>query len=111
MDGDQSWFPAASRNAFEGYGSGAAGGGGAGRDNRTTAPLAVRSERLAARIAGGEPSDTDLLRPLVAAADPSVKVAAVVSRGGRPDLAGESLTKVRAPTLLIGADMTKSSST
>ena len=38
---------------------------------------------------------------LVAAADPSVKVAAVVSRGGRPDLAGEALTKVRAPTLLI----------
>jgi putative phosphoribosyl transferase len=28
-------------------------------------------------------------------------VAAVVSRGGRPDLAGESLAKVRAPTLLI----------
>jgi len=38
---------------------------------------------------------------LVATADPSVKVAAVVSRGGRPDLAGEALTKVRAPTLLI----------
>jgi predicted phosphoribosyltransferase/dienelactone hydrolase len=38
---------------------------------------------------------------LVAAADPQVNVAAVVSRGGRPDLAGESLTKVRAPTLLI----------
>lgn len=38
---------------------------------------------------------------LVAAADPRVKVAAVVSRGGRPDLAGESLTKVHAPTLLI----------
>lgn len=38
---------------------------------------------------------------LMAAADPRVKVAAVVSRGGRPDLAGESLTKVRAPTLLI----------
>jgi len=38
---------------------------------------------------------------LVAAADPSVKVAAVVSRGGRPDLAGQALTKVRAPTLLI----------
>ena len=38
---------------------------------------------------------------LVAAADPGVKVAAVVSRGGRPDLAGESLTKVRAPTLLV----------
>jgi pimeloyl-ACP methyl ester carboxylesterase len=28
-------------------------------------------------------------------------VAAVVSRGGRPDLAGESLTHVVAPTLLI----------
>jgi dienelactone hydrolase len=38
---------------------------------------------------------------LVAAADPGVKVAAVVSRGGRPDLAGESLTKIVAPTLLI----------
>lgn len=38
---------------------------------------------------------------LVAAADPQVKAAAVVSRGGRPDLAGESLTRVHAPTLLI----------
>ncbi len=28
-------------------------------------------------------------------------IAAVVSRGGRPDLAGASLSKVRAPTLLI----------
>lgn len=38
---------------------------------------------------------------LVAAADPRVRVAAVVSRGGRPDLAGAALTKVVAPTLLI----------
>jgi predicted phosphoribosyltransferase/dienelactone hydrolase len=38
---------------------------------------------------------------LVAAADPSVNISAVVSRGGRPDLAGESLTKVHTPTLLI----------
>lgn len=38
---------------------------------------------------------------LAAAAHPGVKVAAVVSRGGRPDLAGESLREVRAPTLLI----------
>ncbi|MGV0652548.1 alpha/beta family hydrolase [Mycolicibacterium thermoresistibile] len=38
---------------------------------------------------------------LVAAADPRVQVAAVVSRGGRPDLAGQALGKVRAPTLLI----------
>ncbi len=38
---------------------------------------------------------------LAAAVDPRVKVAAVVSRGGRPDLAGEHLTRVHAPTLLI----------
>ncbi|HEY9265207.1 MAG TPA: alpha/beta family hydrolase, partial [Mycobacterium sp.] len=38
---------------------------------------------------------------LVAAADPRVEVGAVVSRGGRPDLAGRSLEKVLAPTLLI----------
>jgi predicted phosphoribosyltransferase/predicted alpha/beta-hydrolase family hydrolase len=38
---------------------------------------------------------------LRAAADPQVKVGAVVSRGGRPDLAGEHLTRVHAPTLLI----------
>ena len=43
---------------------------------------------------------------LWAAADPGVPVSAVVSRGGRPDLAGERLAAVRAPTLLIvgGAD-------
>ncbi|HEY7476959.1 MAG TPA: phosphoribosyltransferase family protein [Actinomycetota bacterium] len=43
---------------------------------------------------------------LVAAADPSVPVEAIVSRGGRPDLAGVMLGAVRAPTLLIvgGAD-------
>ncbi len=38
---------------------------------------------------------------LVAAADLSNHIAAVVSRGGRPDLAGEALSKVRTPTLLI----------
>ncbi|MEQ0609064.1 alpha/beta hydrolase, partial [Mycobacterium tuberculosis] len=38
---------------------------------------------------------------LVAAADPRVNVRAVVSRGGRPDLAGDSLGSVVAPTLLI----------
>jgi putative phosphoribosyl transferase len=38
---------------------------------------------------------------LAAAAHPGVKVAAVVSRGGRPDLAGASLREVHAPTLLI----------
>lgn len=38
---------------------------------------------------------------LVAAADPGANIAAVVSRGGRPDLAGAALGHVRAPTLLI----------
>jgi|SRR5688572_1070584 len=44
---------------------------------------------------------------LVAAAEEGTGVAAVVSRGGRPDLAGQSLILVRAPTLLIvGGDDT-----
>src|SRR5438876_2547040 len=38
---------------------------------------------------------------LVAAAELAEEVGAVVSRGGRPDLAGEALPKVQAPTLLI----------
>jgi pimeloyl-ACP methyl ester carboxylesterase len=38
---------------------------------------------------------------LIAAAEHPDAVYAVISRGGRPDLAGPALTKVRAPTLLI----------
>jgi pimeloyl-ACP methyl ester carboxylesterase len=38
---------------------------------------------------------------LVAAAAEPERVGAVVSRGGRPDLAGDALPRVRAPTLLI----------
>ena len=38
---------------------------------------------------------------LVAAARSPEAVGAIVSRGGRPDLAGEALPRVRAPTLLI----------
>lgn len=38
---------------------------------------------------------------LVTAAERPAEVAAVVSRGGRPDLAGDALPRVRAPTLLI----------
>ena len=38
---------------------------------------------------------------LVAAAERPDAVGAVVSRGGRPDLAGEALPRVRAPTLLL----------
>jgi len=38
---------------------------------------------------------------LIAAADRPREIAAVVSRGGRPDLAGDALGEVAAPTLLI----------
>lgn len=38
---------------------------------------------------------------LIAAAKLDTEIGAVVSRGGRPDLAGEALTRVIAPTLLI----------
>lgn len=38
---------------------------------------------------------------LKAAANAKARIGAVVSRGGRPDLAGEDLARVRAPTLLI----------
>jgi dienelactone hydrolase len=38
---------------------------------------------------------------LIAAAERPREIAAVVSRGGRPDLAGKALPKVTTPTLLI----------
>jgi dienelactone hydrolase len=38
---------------------------------------------------------------LIAAAQLGEKIGAVVSRGGRPDLAGPALTHVKAPTLLL----------
>jgi putative phosphoribosyl transferase len=46
-------------------------------------------------------SSTGAGAALVAAAERPEFVKAVVSRGGRPDLAGSALRKVRAPTLLI----------
>src|SRR6516162_1352116 len=46
-------------------------------------------------------SSTGAGAALVAAAALPNDVAAVVSRGGRPDLAGAALSKVKAPTLLI----------
>jgi dienelactone hydrolase len=51
-------------------------------------------------------ASTGAAAALVAAAARPEDVAAVVSRGGRPDLAGPALSQVRAPTLLIvgGAD-------
>lgn len=46
-------------------------------------------------------ASTGAAAALVAAAGAPDRVAAVVSRGGRPDLAGGALPEVRAPTLLI----------
>ncbi len=46
-------------------------------------------------------ASTGAAAALVAAAELPDTIAAVVSRGGRPDLAEDSLTTVRAPTLLI----------
>jgi pimeloyl-ACP methyl ester carboxylesterase len=46
-------------------------------------------------------ASTGAAAALVAAADHAGLVRAVVSRGGRPDLAGESLPQVKAPTLLL----------
>lgn len=51
-------------------------------------------------------ASTGAAAALWAAAEPGAAVGAVVSRGGRPDLAGDRLPAVTAPTLLIvgGAD-------
>src|SRR5439155_24854065 len=80
-------------------------------------------ERLASRLAAaadwvalqpdtvGQPigyfgASTGSAAALIAAARQPGRVAAVVSRGGRPDLAADDLPAVQAPTLLIigGAD-------
>jgi putative phosphoribosyl transferase len=80
--------------------------------------IPLLADRLVAAIdwlRGGEPArlsiglfgaSTGAAAALVAAAARADDVAAVVSRGGRPDLAGSALSRVRAPTLLIvgGAD-------
>jgi putative phosphoribosyl transferase len=60
--------------------------------------------RLPAGLFG---ASTGAAAALVAAAHFAERVGAVVSRGGRPDLAGTALPRVRAPTLLIvgGADV------
>jgi pimeloyl-ACP methyl ester carboxylesterase len=46
-------------------------------------------------------ASTGAAAALVAAASRPISVQAVVSRGGRPDLAGEALAEVFQPTLLI----------
>ena len=62
--------------------------------------------RTAAMSIGAFGASTGAAAALVAAASRPDRVRAVVSRGGRPDLAGDQLSAVRAPTLLVvgGAD-------
>lgn len=62
--------------------------------------------QLAALPIGLFGASTGAAGALIAAAEQPTAVAAIVSRGGRPDLAMQHLEKVTAPTLLIvgGAD-------
>lgn len=62
--------------------------------------VAARPE-LEARPIGYFGASTGAAGALVAAADHPDRIGAVVSRGGRADLAGEALSRVRCPTLLI----------
>jgi putative phosphoribosyl transferase len=84
------------------------------RDRRNVFDIALLAERVIEAIAwapqeegiGGLPlglfgASTGAAAALVAAAEQPNAVAAVVSRGGRPDLAGAALPRVRAPTLLL----------
>jgi pimeloyl-ACP methyl ester carboxylesterase len=68
----------------------------------------VEQERLADLGVGLFGASTGAAAALVAAAARPASVQAVVSRGGRPDLAGGRLGQVRQPTLLIvgGRDRT-----
>jgi predicted phosphoribosyltransferase/pimeloyl-ACP methyl ester carboxylesterase len=72
----------------------------AGRLVDVTCWLAGQAETAALPV-GYFGASTGAGAALVAATDPRVKVIALVSRGGRPDLAGEYLRHVHAPTLLI----------
>lgn len=63
--------------------------------------LESRSPATRALPVGLFGASTGAAAALVAAAQRPKRIAAVVSRGGRPDLAGAALGRVRAPTLLI----------
>ncbi|HEU5038365.1 MAG TPA: dienelactone hydrolase family protein [Nocardioides sp.] len=67
--------------------------------------LQAREDAAGAKV-GLFGASTGAAAALWAAADPRLDIAAVVSRGGRPDLAGPRLASVHVPTLLVvgGAD-------
>jgi putative phosphoribosyl transferase len=70
----------------------------AGRLSQVTAWLRTQQPRQPIGYFG---ASTGAAAALWAAAEPGADIAAVVSRGGRPDLADERLAAVTAPTLLI----------
>ncbi|QTF94066.1 alpha/beta family hydrolase [Halomonas sp. BM-2019] len=61
----------------------------------------AEATQTAGRPIGLFGASTGAAAALIAAAERPGRVRAVVSRGGRPDLAGEALPRVRAPTLLL----------
>jgi len=84
------------------------------RDRRNVFDIALLASRLGAAtewLAGQRGAaglrvgyfgaSTGAAAALWAAAEPGARVGAIVSRGGRPDLAGPRLGSVTAPTLLI----------
>ncbi len=85
-----------------------------GLDRRNVFDIPLLAERLAGATAwcrsrpeltglrvGWFGASTGAGAALWAAAEPAADVSAIVSRGGRPDLAGPRLSTVHAPTLLI----------
>jgi dienelactone hydrolase len=72
---------------------------------RAASRWAARQENTSGLPIGYFGASTGAAAALVAASEDE-NIVAVVSRGGRPDLAGDALTRVEVPTLLIvgGAD-------
>jgi putative phosphoribosyl transferase len=79
-------------------------------DRRLVFDIELLAARLGAALAQGRGdarwvacfgASTGAAAALWAAAEPDADVAAVVSRGGRPDLSTDRLSRVRAPTLLV----------
>jgi dienelactone hydrolase len=62
---------------------------------------AAADPRVAALPVACFGASTGAAAALIAAAERPDRVQAVISRGGRPDLAGDALARVQAPTLLI----------
>jgi pimeloyl-ACP methyl ester carboxylesterase len=81
-------------------------------DNRFDIELLTRRLKAATLLLGTHPktsglalgyfgASTGTASALRAASEPGTGIKAIVSRGGRPDLAGDALSRVRVPVLLI----------